>query len=498
MAISFKRYVDIVSGVGAGAGVRLRDLIGRLFTTNVLVPVGSVVEMTTLEDVGVFFGYTSDEYKRATFYFGWISKNITRANKISFARWADVAVAPTIYGKSATYSLPTIAAITAGTFNLTFGATTQLVGPIDFSGAASLTAVAALVQTAIRAETGGAFTAATVVYDATRKSFNITGGVTGDAAVSITAGIVDCAAALGWLAPQTLLSPGSDAQSVTEVLTESANATNNFGSFLFTSSLDVAENTEAAAWNDAQNNMYIFCVRSLDTEAVALNAALSGYSGVAVTLAPLATEYPEMVPMIILAATAYDRKNSVQNYMFQQFTLSPSVRDTADADIYDPLRVNYYGQTQTAGQFIEFYQRGTMMGLASDATDQNTYANEIWLKDYAGAQIMGLLLSLAKVSANTTGRSQLMAVIQDAINAGLKNGTISVGKPLNIQQKLYIGQITDDPLAWHQVQNSGYWMDCVIQSYVTEDSRTEWKAVYTLIYAKDDAIRKVEGSHIMI
>ena len=27
---------------------------------------------------------------------------------------------------------------------------------------------------------------------------------------------------------------------------------------------------------------------------------------------------------------------------------------------------------------------------------------------------------------------------------------------------------------------------------------TEWKAVYTLIYSKDDAIRKVEGSHVLI
>ena len=80
----------------------------------------------------------------------------------------------------------------------------------------------------------------------------------------------------------------------------------------------------------------------------------------------------------------------------------------------------------------------------------------------------------------------------------LFNGVISVEKPLTTVQKLYITEITGDDLAWHQVQNAGYWVDAVMQSYVTEDARTEWKCVYTLVYSKDDAIRKVEGSHILI
>jgi hypothetical protein len=40
------------------------------------------------------------------------------------------------------------------------------------------------------------------------------------------------------------------------------------------------------------------------------------------------------------------------------------------------------------------------MGLATDPVDMNVYANEIWLKDAAGAAILSLLLSLGKVSAN--------------------------------------------------------------------------------------------------
>ena len=122
----------------------------------------------------------------------------------------------------------------------------------------------------------------------------------------------------------------------------------------------------------------------------------------------------------------------------------------------------------------------------------------MWFKDAAGAKIMELLLSLARVSANATGRSQLIAVLQSVIETATFNGTISIGKPLNTTQKLYIGNLTGDANAWQQVYRLGYWIDCTLQSYVTTDGRTEWKAVYTLIYSKDDAIRKVEGSHVLI
>jgi len=66
------------------------------------------------------------------------------------------------------------------------------------------------------------------------------------------------------------------------------------------------------------------------------------------------------------------------------------------------------------------------------------------------------------------------------------------------KDRLYVTDLTGDELAWHQVQNVGYWITCIIAQDVTTDGRTEYKAVYTLIYAKDDAIRKVEGIHVLI
>lgn len=500
MAISIKRYVDITSGVGGNSGVRKRDLIARLFTTNPLLPTGSFAEFTSADDVATYFGSASEEYLRAVFYFGWISKNISAPKKISFARWVSADVAPLIYGKPAVQAIATWNAITNGAFGLTMGAFTFSITGLNFSTDVTLAAVASRIQTAIRAQAGGAlWTTATVSYDAVRQSFNLVGGATGVAVISATAAVAgtDIANLLGWLTG-AILSNGAVTETITTTLSNSVDASNNFGSFAFIPALTINQIVEAAQWNDAQNIMYQYHVPVTAANAASWSAALLGIGGVALTLDTLATEYHEMIPMAILAATAYDKRNSVQNYMFQQFGVTPTVTKNADANIYDPLRVNYYGRTQTAGQFLDFYQRGVMMGIATDAVDMNVFANEQWLKDEAGASIMELLLSLAKVSANTEGRSQLIAVLQTVIDQALFNGSISVGKTLNTTQKLYIGQITGDDNAWQQIQAIGYWFDVVFQSYVTTDGRTEFKAVYTLVYAKDDTIRKVEGTHVLI
>jgi len=501
MAISFKRYVSITSGVGGGVGVRLRDLILRLFSTDVRVPVGTVIEMDNATDVGTYFGTTSPEYLRAVFYFGFISKLITAPKKISFGRWADVAAAGRIFGATKTLAVSQFTGITTGSLKLTLGAYTADVTGINFSSATTLSNVATILQTAIRAVVAGGadWTGATVTYNATANRFELVGGVVGPEAVAVAAAAsgTPIAALLGWDAT-AVFSPGTAAVEPVDAFISSVEVSDNFGTFAFIGTLTQARAVAVATQNDTYNVRFIFTLPIAQADAATYYAALANIGGVATTLSPLSTEFPELLPAAILAATAYSKRNAVQNYMYQQASLTPSVSTNAVADTMDANRVNYYGRTQTAGQMIDFYQRGVMMGLAVDPVDMNTYANEMWFKDAAGAAIMSLLLSAARVSANVTGRSQLLAVLQNVIEQATFNGVISVGKDLNTTQKLYIGNLTGDDQAWQQVYRLGYWIDCVLQSYTTQDSRTEWKAVYTLIYSKDDCIRKVEGSHVLI
>lgn len=496
MSISIRKYVDITSGVGAGNVVRERELIGRIFTENPRVPVDSLVELSNATDARAYFGSGSEEAERATFYFSFISKNIVAPKKLQFARFAAIASAPRVYGARVTAPLASFVAVTAGALSVTAGANTAALTGLNFSAAVSFANVASILQTAIRAASGSQFTTATVTYDAPSQSFNFTGSVAEAAPVSVAASSL--ASLLGW-GLTAVFSPGVDAATPLEAFDASAEASNNFGSFLFMSDLTEVQIVEVAEANAARNVEFMYTVGVDDDDATSLAAALLTTAGVTLTYAPVASEFDEMAPMIVMAATDYTKRNAVQNYMFQQFTgLTPKVSTNALSDEFDAVRINYYGNTQTAGQQINFYQRGVMGGLATALVDQNIYANELWLKDAATANIMSLLLSVGRVPANADGIGQIVAILQGVIDRALFNGVISVGKTLTVLQRLYVTEMTDDELAWHQVQNAGYWITCIMEPYVTVDGRTEYKATYTLIYAKDDAVRKVEGTHVLI
>jgi len=501
MTISIKKYVDIVSGVGGAAAVAARELIGRLFSTNVLIPTNSQIEFTTLEDVAAYFGTSSSEYKRAAFYFGFISKSTSKARKISFARWTNVDVAPRIFGDEASLSVAEFEAITDGTFELTMGAETHEV-TVNFDTDASFADVASSIQSAIQAFGAAAvWTGATVTYNVGTKGFDLVGGAVGEAPISCVAGTTgtNIFASMGWALG--VFSDGDDAEEPVAALIASDQSSDNFGSFLFMPILTISQVEALAVYNNTLNIKYLYPVPVQEADTTAYNAALADYSGTGLILINVAfvDEYPEMCPMIVLAATDYTKRNSVQNYMFQIFAgLSATVTDTPTSNALDALKVNYYGQTAQAGQNISFFQRGLLMGTITSPIAMNVYANEIWLKDAALVTMLNMLLSSARVPANQAGENQATAKLQeDVIDKALFNGVISVGKPLSSDQKAFITNATGDDLAWQQVQSSGYWME-VVAEQIPSSNPAEYQLTYTIIYAKDDAINKVSGTHSLI
>lgn len=505
MSISIRRYVDITSAVGAGFAVRQRDLIGRIFTSNPRVPAGVVLEMTTADDVLQYFGASSQEYLRAVFYFGFVSKSATRAKKISFVFASPNDEPGRIYGGNVTGTpVGTIAGITNGAASVTLQGIAVSLAGVDFTGAASYAAVALILQTAIRAaNVAPAFANADVTYDPVSGGFNV---VAGDDGAGTTAWNAPTSGTdLGVLlklnaATRFAISNGSDGQTPVESVSESAVADNNFASFLFIDPLSLDEEEAIGQWLAAQNFMYMYCAGYSDVpSAQAAYAQLGTYPGIAATLSPVAGEFPEVLPMAILAATDFERRAANKNYMFQTASgLTASVTSNATADTLDGVRTNYYGRTQTAGQLIEFYQRGSLFGGPTDATAINVYVNEIWLKDRVSGLLMELLLNLEALPANNTGRGYVLAQIQTAIDQAIRNGVISVGKELTSTQRLYVTEQTGDPLAWLQVQNVGYWINCTVQPEVAQNGETEYVASYLLIYSKGDAIRKIDGSHVLI
>lgn len=495
MSINIRRYVDIASGVSGNGAVAQRELMGRIFSDNPKTPADAVVEFTSAADVVAYYGAATPEALRAAFYFGYVSKTVGQPRKLGFARFPKVAAPARIYGAKVGTTVAQFNALgAAALLVVTVGGQVGDIS-VNLAGAASLAAVATALQTAFRLEAGGQFTNSTVTYDAVSGTFIFASTTSVAATITVTPGAL--ASALGWGAG-AVLSPGVDVLTPAGAFSAALAGSNNFGSFAFVETLTEPEMVAVAAANSAENVSFMYCARTDAANAVANSAALMGYAGVALTLAPDAAQYDELLPMAVMAATQYARRNSVQSYMFQQAGLTAKVTTDALATTYDNLRVNYYGETQTAGQKLAFYQRGVLTGPATAPVDMNTYANEAWFKDAASAAIMSLFLSVGRIPANAEGRAQMLATLQGPIEAALVNGTISVGRALTTAQKLAVGTATGDPEAYFQVQAIGYWVDVRIVPYNTQDGRVEYKAVYTLVYAKDDTVRKVEGAHVLV
>jgi hypothetical protein len=513
MAISIKHYVNIVSRVGGAAIAPRRELIGRLFTTNPLIPVMTLVEMTSAREVLEYFG-AGAEYERAKYYFSFVSKQTTMPRKLSFWRWPVNPASPasdipaTIFGGKAS-TLAALQTISTGSMIFKVDGTPFTLSGIDFSGAANMAAVAAIIQAALNAQSDPHLIASTVTYNATTGGFDFLGDAFGNYTIEVTNSLAgqQIMAMIGWKESIASVNPrfsnGTYPQPAAETLDESQSLNDNFGSFAFVDNLTDEENVWVAEQNDLYNVKFMFCLRIRPSPT--LYEGLLPISGTSMTWEGEEVDWPKkpesfthLLPMAILASTDYSRPAASQNYMFQQHQLSVSiVTDDIIASDLDASRINYYGETQTAGKKIAFFQRGKLTGLDTAPIDMNVYANEIWLKDAAQSEIMNLLLGLGRIPANDQGKATILSGVQTVVDEALFNGVISVGKPLTNVQKAYITDISGNALAWRQVQNIGYFMKCALVPYENAGS-TEWKAVYTLIYSKDDAIRAVDGSHVLI
>lgn len=506
MSISIKKYVDITSGVGAGTAVKERELILRLFTKNPLVQPGTVVEMTSVNDAISRFGSTAEEALRASTYFGFVSKLITKAKKISFAAYGDSTAdaAPSIVGGTANTTIADWKAITDGAVRIEVGKSDYLLKDLNFSTSNALADVASKIQAELKKSLGNA----TVTYDATAQKFmaNFIGHEK-PAVVSVIApgagNGTDIATNLGWtVAVDAQFAPGANATTPVDYVNDADLISDNYGSIAFVGQdFDLPTWKSLAEWVNAQNVKYMLLVPVTLANYAAWYEELQSYSGVALTIVDDDnTEHDEDIPGIILGATDYNVRNAGQNYMFQQVPgITPKVVDNEVALAIDEgTRVNYYGRTMNAGQNISFYQNGYLCGVSTAPVQMNVHANEQWLKAACTADMLQFLLNMPIVPATDEGRSMVLAVLQNDIDRALFNGTIKPGKQLNIDQKLYINQVTGDMLAWHQVQDVGYWMDATVIEEAQKNGTIKYIIDYTLLYSKADAVNKITGRHILV
>lgn len=493
-AISSNNYVSITSGVGGVPAVSGRSLDLRIISTSELIPTGGIIAFDGLALVADYFGTDSTEYARALLYFSYVSKQITKAKRISFARWANTDTSAQVFGSKAG-SLADLKAFSEDSLTVTLGGVDATITP-DLSSVDSYSAVASAIETAIQEEEGS-FENTTVVYDATKTSFNLDTNGTADGSISITSDSADLLTALGW-SSQAIFSDGVSAQTITEQLNEMTNISNDFGTYVFDDHLTLEQIKESAAFNDASNILYQYHVQITKDNAQSYYDDLNGYSGLGLTINETDGEYPEILPCAQLASQNFDSNNASTNYMYINHPLlSPQVSSDSEYAQFTSMNINFIGVTQESGAMIQFYQPGSLQGGLTAPHQMGVYANEQWLKSYLKSRFLNLFISLANFPVDNTGLSYGNSVIQSTADKALFNKTFSIGKPLTDTQKEFINSTAQDPQAISAIQDSGYWCQTYF-SQETENGQLIDIYNYILIYATSTSVRKVEGRNMLI
>lgn len=487
MAISQTKYIDITSGVGGEATASRRELIGRVISSNALIPVNKILEFNQSQ-AAEYFG-SSAEGEIASKYFAFISKTAQQASKISFARYVSSAVAPFIRSTKDFSGVSDFTSVEDGAFDLTIGESTTHITGLDFSGQTTLSGIASVIDAKLSSSV------ADMAFS--NGAFILSGVDTGNIVMSVSAPAsgTNVLPLLGFdLASNPIISSGGTAETPSQCMQRTTAMSDNYGSFMFVDSLTDDEKKAVAEWNAGKNVMFMYSV-GVGSSFADTQTKLNGQNGTGITYDAHSAN-AEYMPMVLLATTPYNSgRSAVKNFMYQQFPADePSVDNDTLSQALDGKKINYLGSTSQAGSTIAFYQDGVLQGSISDMA---VYCNEIWLKDAIKTEFMNLLVGLEQLPANDQGRGLARGSLQSVIDEALVNGVIQAGKTLTNVQKAYITTLTSDVDAWRDVENLGYWLDVTISQYV-ENEIVKYKVNYLLVYSKGDSIRKVEGTDILI
>lgn len=290
-----------------------------------------------------------------------------------------------------------------------------------------------------------------------------------------------------------------------EYLSASVAQNDDFGSFMFLGWRTAGSMTtitddqvaEIAQLNASWNTRYLYSVATNAARYSQLDGKLGSVKDVVVTYYDdvQGYGYEEFAPMVLFAATNYERPNSTKCNMYQQFdTLNTSVDSDELSNKLDTMRINYYGCTQKAGKQISFYQRG----YNHDGTDTACFCNEVWMKDAIETEVLNLFLAKEKIPGNDAGRALVQIIIKGVVDEAIYNGTVMPSATLDNIQKSTVKDLSNDDDAPDAVETNGYWLGVKVQHKTDEFSNVLYYADYVLLYKKGDAIRKVTGSDILI
>lgn len=456
MSIPISQIVQINPGV-VGTGSNPLSLNGLVLTTNAVAPVGSVKTCYNLDDVTEFFGASSKEADFARIYFG--NTNVRQAllpNALYFTRYGIASTGAWARGASiAGTTLEQLQEVT-GTLSVTVDGVEHTADSLSLSSAASFTAAAQAIQTALDFSNGE-----TVTWDAEASRFEIYSGTTGS---SSTISAITGTAADDLGLDNATLSQGSDAVTETDAVNAAAAVNLNWATFTAindSDSISASTNQALAQWQAGKNHRYLFVAWDSDVNAKDPDATgtfgqwvqENGYN------VPVCYDNPLVAALVmnIAASINWNAVNGRSAFAFKSMEgLQATVDNLTDANALLENGYSYYG-AYTADGLSNNYNIFYDGKLAGEYGWLDTYVNQIFLNAQLRLAMFDLLRGVNTLPYDDFGKTQIRSAAQDPINQGLLNGSIRAGIELSESQKIQIQSMVGFDIS-NELYTKGYYL----------------------------------------
>lgn len=429
------------------AGGNDLEFNGLFLTENALIPTGApIMEFTSAETVGDFFGDTSPEYSAASLYFLGYNNSFAKPRRLMFGKRVSSAVGAWLRGAKFNGSLADFADMASGTLNITINGDDIALTGLDFTSVTSFSGAATVLETALAYE----LASVTVTYSSLTGAFQINSPSTG-ASETITYATGTAAVLMNLTeAAGATISQGSDALTQTANMNAIKAQSQNWVTFttLYTAADD--EHLGLAEWASNQGIDYLYVGWTADPRLLVQGGSSDIASQIeAAEYGATALVYDNVnVAAFVMACAAsinWERYQGTINFAFKHIDgLAPTVTDEATAALLDAHKVAYVGKFATRNDAFTFLYPAAMFSKWGFI---DAFVNTIWLKNVMQVSVMNGLTSNGRVPYNDRGYALIRAWLQDPINRAVNNGCIDPGVALSESQKAQVFNETGKDLS---------------------------------------------------
>ena len=450
MAIPISLVIDVSSTV-INNNTPALSLDGLFLTDNQYLQSQTVRGFVSAASVGSFFGTLSDEYQAALAYFIGFDGSLKKPSNMLFYRRDTAPTAGWLRGGSlAKMTLAQLQALPAGTITVSIDGTPVTSPSIDLSGAASFSAAAVLIDTAIAG--------ATCVWSNVQNAFIITSSTTGAlSSVGFASGTL-AVSLLMTAATGAIISSGGVATNYTDTMTAIFNATQNWTHFTTIGTQTLSEQLECAKW--VEDTLLKVAFIPYTRDLLVLDAGSSadllsmanfyGYNGVFAIYGDMIHAAAQMGFISCLDPTRPSGWRTVA-YMTQA-GLTPSVSSVDDASTLITKGYAFIGDwtTRTMREIFGFVGTNPSKYKWIDS-----YIGKIFIESAETDALASFLTSTA-VPNDKTGRLQLTSVITGLVILPAQTaGIVGGGRVLTQTEKDEIEAIMGVD-TWQDVENNGF------------------------------------------